>query len=528
MSKELDHYSNEVAKGRMSRRDFMGRATALGVSAVVAESMLATSAQASTPNKGGHFSMGISGGESTASLDPATVTNDVGQSAGRMTGDTLVNVNADGTIDPRLAESFEPSEGGLVWTFKIRQGVKFHNGNTMTVDDVVKTLQRHSNEDSQSGALGIMRGISTIEADGDSVKLTLTSANADLPYLMSDYHLVIQPDGGMNTPADGIGTGPYRITSEEPGVRYAFERFEDHWDPSVGHYDTAEILFINDETSRTAALQSGQVHFINRVPPRTAGLFNRAPNVEVRATAGKGHYVFIMHTDTAPFDNKDLRLALKYAINREEMVEKVLAGYGEIGNDLPVNETYPLFDTEIPQREHSLEMARQHYEASGHDGSPIILSASEVAFPGAMDAAALFQQSCQAAGIPLEIQREPSDGYWSEVWNVKPFCASYWGGRPVQDQMYSVAYLSSADWNDTRFSSPEFDALLIEARAELDLERRFELYSQMGYLLREDGGLINPMFNQFLDGTSANVAGWENDPNGSMMNGFVGVRTWFS
>ena len=84
---------------------------------------------------------------------------------------------------------------------------------------------------------------------------------------------------------------------------------------------------------------------------------------------------------------------------------------------------------------------------------------------GAVDAAALFQQSCQAAGIPLEIKREPNDGYWSEVWNVQPFCCSYWGGRPVQDQMFSTAYLSSADWNDTRFFNEQFDQLLLAARA---------------------------------------------------------------
>ena len=113
--------------------------------------------------------------------------------------------------------------------------------------------------------------------------------------------------------------------------------------------------------------------------------------------------------------------------------------------------------------------------------------------PGAVEAAQLFQASANAAGIPLEIKLEPDDGYWSNVWNVAPFCASYWGGRPVQDQMYSTAYLSTAEWNDTAFKDPHFDELLIAARGELDQAKRKAMYSEMAYIVRDTGGLICPM-----------------------------------
>ena len=237
-------------------------------------------------------------------------------------------------------------------------------------------------------------------------------------------------------------------------------------------------------------------------------------------------YVFIMHIDTAPFDNNELRLALKYAIDRQEMVDKILRGYGSIGNDMPINASYPLFDETIPQREHSIEKAAEHYKKSGHDGSPIILRVADGAFPGAVDAAALFQQSAAKAGIPLEIKREPNDGYWSEVWNVQPFCASYWGGRPVQDQMYATAYLSTADWNDTRWKRDDFDALLNAAKAELDQAKRKDIYSQMGRMLRDEGGLILPMFNDFVAGVSNNVGGYVNDPNGPVMNNKSHIACW--
>ena len=122
----------------------------------------------------------------------------------------------------------------------------------------------------------------------------------------------------------------------------------------------------------------------------------------------------------------------------------------------------------------------------------------------------------------------PDDGYWSDVWNKKPFCASYWDGRPVQDQMYSTAYLSTADWNDTRFKNEKFDSLLREAKGELDTAKRKALYSEMGMLVRDEGGLIAPMFNDFIEGVSDKVQGWEKNGVFQLMNGLVTTKCWFA
>ncbi|MGB7241547.1 MAG: ABC transporter substrate-binding protein [Sulfitobacter sp.] len=526
MNDQLKHMTTQVAKGMMTRREFVGRAAALGVTAAVANTMLASSAKAAGPVKGGTMKMGIQGGESTNSMDPALAASMVPTVNLRNAFDTLVNVAPDGSIENRLAESVEASADAKIWNFKIRKGVEFHNGKTMTPNDVLRTMERHSNEDATSGALGIMKGIEAMKVDGDIFSVTLATPNADLPYLMADYHLQIQPDGGFENPADGVGTGAYSIVADEPGVRHLFKKNPNYWDDSIGHADEIEVIALNDSTARTAALQSGQVHIIDRVEPKIAQLLARAPNLEVKSVSGPGHYVFIMHCNTAPFDNKELRLALKYAINREEMVDKILRGYGTIGNDFPINKAYPLFDENIPQRTYDAAKAAEHYKKSGHDGSPIVMQVADGAFPGAIDAAALFQQSAQAAGIPLEVKREPNDGYWSEIWNVQPFCASYWSGRPVQDQMYSTAYLSSADWNDTRFFNDEFDTLLNSAKAELDGTKRKEIYSKMALLLRDEGGLICPMFNDSIEGISENVGGWIEDPNLNIMNAMAGVKCW--
>jgi peptide/nickel transport system substrate-binding protein len=497
------------------------------VTAAAANTRLADAVMAAGPVRGGTLRIGLLGGESTNSLDPALAASQVPYAILKTIGETPVDVDATGNLVMRVAEVVMATPHAKTWMFRIRKGITFHNGKTLTPDDVLATLLRHSDENAKSGALGIMRGIEAMKVDGDLVAVTLSTPNADLPYLMSDDHLQIQPDGGRANPADGIMSGAYTIEVEEPGVRHVMVKNPNYWDADRGYVDSVEITVINDPTARMAALQAGQVHMVNRVEPRTAGLLARAPGITVANAGGRGHDVFIMNCNTAPFDNIDLRLALRYAIDRQEMVEKILAGYGTIGNDIPINAAYPLFDDSIPQRMDDPDKAAFHYKKSGHDG-PILLRTSEVAFPGAIDAAQLYQQSAAKAGITLDIRREPADGYWSEVWNRQPFSASCWGGRPVQDQMYSTACLSTADWNDTRFFNARFDSLLLAARAELDQEKRKGMYAEMARILHDEGGLICPMFNDFIDAHGPNVKGFVADPNGEMMGGIAALKVWLA
>ncbi|MEP9372419.1 ABC transporter substrate-binding protein [Mesorhizobium sp. KR1-2] len=524
MSNELEFLSRRVATGKLSRRDFLGRAAALGVTAAFANTLMGNAARAAGPQKGGTLKAGMQGGESTNSLDPASWQSQVPYKFGRQWGEQLVQLAPDGEVKPCLAEEWGASADAKTWTFKIRKGVQFHNGKEMTPDDVLATMERHSDENSKSGALGIMGGIDTIKVDGQNVVFTLKDANADLPYLLDDYHLMIQPNGGKDNPVAGIGTGPYKVAVNEPGVRHVGEKFANYWRDDRGFADTIEIIVINDATARTSALQGGQVDMINRVEPKIVDLIKRVPGVTIQNVAGKGHYVFIAHCNTAPFDNNDLRLALKYALDREEMVQKILHGYGSVGNDTPINKSYPLF-AEIEQRVFDPEKAAFHFKKSGHDG-PVLLRTSDVAFPGAIDAAQLYQQSAAKAGITIEVKREPGDGYWSEVWNKQPFSASYWGGRPTQDQMYSTAYYSKADWNDTRFFREDFDKMLFQARAELVKDKRVALYKSMGEMVRDEGGVITPMFNDFIDATGPKVGGWFEDGNQEMMGGYALSKCW--
>ena len=525
MSKELKFLAAQVANRRLDRRAFMGRAGALGVTTAVASTMLSDTVLAMGPKKGGRIRVGVEGGSTTDSLDPALSTNSTMNQITRLWGELMVDLGAEGEIEYRLAETVEASPDARIWTFRIRKGVTFSNGQPVTADDALATLERHAGEESKSGALGLLKDIKSMRSEGGSLIVELNNPNADFPYLMMDYHLVVQPNGGKDDPTAAVGAGPYIVKEHEAGVRTYVEKNPNYWDDGIGHAESIEVIILNDGTARTSALQSGQVDMIHRVDPKVAALVDRAPGVEVKTTSGAGHYVFIMHCNTAPFDNKDLRLALKYAMNREEMVEKILHGYGSVGNDTPINASYPLFSDDIEQRVYDPDKAAHHFKRSGHSG-PVLLRTSDNSFPGAPDAAQLFQQSAAAAGIEIEIKREPNDGYWSEVWNAQPFCTSYWGGRPVQDQMFSTAYLSTADWNDTRFFNDRFDELLVAARGELDTAKRKTMYREMSVIVREEGGLICPMFNDFVDAVSDRVAGWGPSKGFGLMHFRAPLKMW--
>ncbi len=528
MSDELNYHAARLARGAMSRREFLGRAAALGVSANAADALMGK-ALAQTPVRGGILRAGLQGGESTNTLDPALNLSQVPFNFCKQWGEFLFRLNRDGSLENRIAEDIGASADARTWTMKIRDGIEFHNGKTVTAEDVAATIERHADETSKSGALGILKNIKAVKADGREVIVTLAEPDADFPYLMADYHLVIQPNGGKDDPAAGISAGPYKVAANEPGIRYVGERFANFWDADrLGFADQVEIIVINDPTARISALQSGQVHMINRVEPKIVELVQRVPGVSIENVSGKGYYPFNMFCDTAPFDNNDLRMALKLAMDREQMLQQILRGYGTVGNDFPINAAYPLFSDDVEQRVFDPDKAAEFYKKSGHSG-PIVLRTSEVAFPGAVDAAQLYQQSCAKAGIQIEIRREPGDGYWSEVWNKQPFCLSYWGGRSTQDQMYSTGYASDADWNDTRFKRPEFDKMLYAARAELDEGKRKAIYRDMAVMMRDEGGLIVPFFNQFIDAVlTSKIGGYNKHTEGELMDGYALAECWLA
>ncbi|MGF1553688.1 MAG: ABC transporter substrate-binding protein [Paracoccaceae bacterium] len=471
----------------MHRRRFLEGTAALGLAAGLAKPAFAQS----EPKKGGRIRAAIAEGSTSDSLDPQTWTDIYMISVGFATHSTLTEIAPNGELAGDAAESWEASDDASEWTFRLRDGVTFTDGKKLTADDVIASIQHHRGEDSKSAAKDVVGPIREMAKKGDNaVTFTLDGPNADFPYLMADYHLILMP-AGENGPnwQDFVGSGGYTLESFEPGVRTVLRRRDDYWKEGRGHFDEIEILYVPDAAARQNAVASGEVDFISRVDLKTVHLLQRRPGVRVEEETGFLHYTAPMLTNVAPYDNNDLRLAVKYALDREELVQKILRGHGQVGNDHPIAPSVP-FHAELEQRTQDLDRAKHHLQKAGYSGEELVLSAADAAYAGAVDASVLMQEQLAQAGINMRVERTPADGYWSNVWMKKPWCACYWGGRPTCDWMFTQAYQSGANWNDTNFDNERFDKLLVEARGETDEARRAEMYAEMQTIVKDQGGAI--------------------------------------
>jgi len=524
--KELEHLLTE---GKITRREFMARVSALGLMAAVSPALLGGKAEAATPKRGGRVRLGSAGNSTTDSMDPATLSHTMPQTVNQCLRNMLVEVDYRGEAIPELAESWEASEGAAKWIFKLRKGIEFHNGKTMDADDVVYSFNEHRGPDTKSAAKGVVDPIKDIKADGkNAVIFTLKEGNADFPYIASDYHIPIIPKGTKGKEYEkGIGTGPFKLEAWEPGVRFFGKRNPNYFKEGQPYFDEVEVIGISDTNARTNALKTGQIDVMNRCEPKTLRLLEKIPGIKVLKLEGARHYTVPMLTTIKPYDNNDVRLGLKYAFDRELMVKQIMRGYGYVGNDHPIPRNNKYFASELPQRKYDPEKAKFHLKKAGLLDHTYKLHAADAAFPGAVDAAVLYQEQAAKAGIKVKVVREPDDGYWENVWIKKEWCMCYWSGRPTADWMFSLAYTADANWNDTKWKHPKFNQLVKAARAELDDKKRRDMYVECQQIVSDEGATPIPMFALQLSAASAKL-GFENPAANWEFDGFrLPERWWF-
>ena len=525
--RDLDSYKDLFASGKMTRRDFIQRAMVLGATTALATTM-AGQVLAATPKKGGKLRLGLGHGSTSDSIDPATITDLYMQVVNYGVRNNLTEVSNKGDIVDELSDGWEASPDAVTWTFKLKKGVEFHNGKTLDADDVVASIQHHLGAESKSAAKAVLDPIEEVKADGkNTVVFTMKSGNADFPFIVSDYHVTILPakDGKVDA-LSGVGTGGYVLQEFEPGVRTTMKRFPNYFKSGRAHADEAEILVILDAAARTNALTTGEIDAMDKVDIKTLNLLKRNKNIKIEEASGNQHFTFAMHTDTAPFDSNDVRLALKYGLDREALVKTILRGHGSLGNDHPIGSGQQYYAKDLPQRSYDLDKAKFHMKKAGLSNLNVDLSAADAAFAGAVDAAVLYKEHASKAGIDINVVREPNDGYWSNVWLKKPWCAVYWGGRPTVDWMFTTAYAAGVPWNDTNWNHERFNKILLEARAELDQKKRGEMYFELQQICRDEGGVVVPMFANYIMGLSKKVghaglaSNWD-------MDGQKAVERWW-
>jgi peptide/nickel transport system substrate-binding protein len=518
---ELEFWKQQAGKGRISRREFIGRATALGASTALLTTMLSEVGLAQEPKQGGTARFALAHGATTDALEPGNYL-DTGTQVpfwGSMSN-SLTEVDVDGNVVGDLAASIEPSDDAMSWVFKLHKGLTFHNGRDVTADDVVASFQHHMGPDSKSAAKSLLEAVKEIKADGkETVIFTLNGANADFPYIASDYHIPIMPrnDDGSVDWQSGIRTGAFVFESWEPGVRAKLKRNPNYHKSGMPYLDEVEFLSIADNTARTNALISGEVDWIGRADLKTLSLLERNPDVQITEVTGYGHYVYAMLTTVPPFDNVDVRLALKWAMNREDIAKKVFFGHATPGNDNPIAPSIKFATNPEPVFTYDPDKAKFHLKKAGLSSLKVDLSAAETGFSGSVEAAVLYQEHAKAAGIEINVVREPNDGYWDNVWLKKGWMASYWSGRPTIDWMMTTTYAADAAWNETAWRNPRFNELLVAARGETDEKKRAGMYAEMQQLVHDDGGVVVVVFNNYVEAHSkklahnAIAANWEAD-----------------
>ncbi len=532
---EQSRLTEMLSAGEINRRDFVYRMSAIGITGAVAGSLATTltgnPALAATPKKGGHMRMAMGHGGTPDTLNPSHILNGFLTVMHFTITNMLTEINHDGSLKPKLAEEWSASADASTWTFKLRKGVTFHNGRDLTADDVIASINHHRGENSDSGGKPLVDPITDMKADGNhTVVFSLEAGDADFPFKMGEFNFPIyqaNEDGSLDWKS-GIGCGPYVLKEFEPGVRATFERNPNYWNADNGAYfDSCELLSIADTTARTSALVSGEVDAIDRVDLKTVDLLSKRPGIVVEEVPSKLHYTFEMRTDIAPFNDVNARLAAKYAIDREAMLNGFLLGHGIVGNDHPISPAYPFFDSSLEQRAYDPDKAKFHLKKAGLTSLEVGLSAADAAFAGAVDAAVLYKEYASSAGLDISVVQEPKDGYWSNVWQHKAWCASYWFGTPTPDGIFTLGYKGGAGWNATFWGDEKFDKLLQSARAELDNTKRAEMYGEMQRIVRDDAGTVVALFANDVFATSDKIGHGKLAGNNEVDGRMFFERWWF-
>lgn len=512
--KDIQNYQQMLRDGKINRRDFITRMSALGLaSSAMGGLIVSADALAQTPKRGGRAIFGWYTHSANDTLEPARLTTSLDFQRAYSIMGTLVRWDRELQPQPDLAVEWEPQQDGQVWNFKLREGVTFHNGKDFTANDVIFSIQQHLGEDSKSIIKSWLESIVDMKADGKHVvRIELDAPNADLPMYFGDMHSCIHPENHTDWD-NAMGTGPFKLKSFKAGIGMLAERNENYWDEGRPYLDEVETFGIGETSARLNALLAEDVHFICRIDPKTVDLIKQHPAVEFEPTKSARHVTFPMMADRPPFENLDLRLAMKYLANRKQMLDVVQQGHGSIANDVALGPTDRYYCRELEQREYDVDKAKFHLKKGGFEGFTYDLHTSEAAAgTTAPDLAVHFSETAKAAGVKINVVKNPADGYWSAVWMKKNFCMSNWFPRPTADLRFSLINISTANWNEGFYKNPEVDRLILKARATVDGPERAALYCDVQKILHIEDGRIIPLFIDFLDARTGDLKGYEPHP----------------
>ena len=510
---------DELIAGRLSRRGFLRHASVLGMTLGPLAGMLggAHTAQAQANGKpGGLIRAAIT--LPTGAIDPVTVADVGGLALLQQTGEFLVFDAPDLTLQPQLALSWKPNDKADVWTFTLRQGVKFHDGHPFTADDVVATMDRLADPANASNALSVFKNVlskgGTRKVDDHTVEFHLDHPVGKFPYYVSsdNYNAIIRPSNYRGDFEKTFnGTGPFKLDRYQAKASASFMRNPSWWGGQVMP-DRTEFSFYADQQPQILALQGGQVDVLQQfvVQGGQALLNNR--DVKVINLKSSTQRQVHMRCDQGPFTDKRVRQALALTLDRPALIKGLLRGAGVVGNDSPFAPIYSSTDTGVPQRKKDIAQAKALMKAAGKEnGFSVTLTTEQLMeIP---DYAVVIQNAAAQIGIKINLKVEPQDAYYGSAafgksdWLDSQLGITDYGHRGTPDIFLTAPLASDGSWNAAHFKNPEYDRLATAYIAAVDLQAQREAAGKIEQLLLDETPVIVSYFYDYLAATGPKING---------------------
>ncbi len=490
----------------LNRRDFLaasGSALALGTAA-----SMGGLAHASSPKRGGRLRVAIPGSGNRETLDFNKTADNISDARVLALYEGLTKLDRDGSVSNNLAEEFEPNADATIWTARLHEGVLFHNGKTLTADDVIYSFRYILDEANNSLARSQLAAVDLAKlrkVDDRTVEIGLVRPNAFFPQFVAEHRVRIVPEDTTKfEPAPG--TGPFKFESWVPGERSLFVRNGDyrvHDGPYIGEL---EYISIEDPSARLNALFGNQVDAIAFIDAAQVPAIEANGQFVLLESQGMEHTPFVMQTNQAPFDDSRVRKAFRLMTNREQIVDSALAGRGRIGNDLQ-SWADPNYARQILQRPYDPDEAKSLLKSAGHAGMTVTLHTSD-ASGGMLESATVFAEQAKAANVTVDLKRYPADQFWSTAWMQQPFFSTDWSGRLLVPQFF-IALTPDAPFNETNWSNEAWLNRLNEVLAETDTSLQQEMLAELQQVLFDEGGYVVWGFRSTLDAYRKEIVGIE-------------------